>query len=191
MARHIAFLRAINVGGRTATMDRLKGIFRRAGCTDVATFLSSGNVVFTTSRRTEESTRTHLACAVGDSLGFEVEVFLRTPREVAAIVAAREIARGGAGASAINVALLHAPLDAKARRAVEALASDVDRFAFVGREMVWFCAREQSESEFCNTVFERTSGVRSTFRSLSTLDRLCSWLEAGPSTSLPPRARRA
>ena len=46
IARHIAFLRAINVGGHTVTMDRLRRLFGEMGFRGVETFIASGNVVF-------------------------------------------------------------------------------------------------------------------------------------------------
>ena len=46
MPRVIAFLRAINVGGRTVKMDRLRGLFADAGFRNVETFIASANVIF-------------------------------------------------------------------------------------------------------------------------------------------------
>ena len=46
MTRYIAFLRAINVGGRTVKMDELRTLFAAMGFAGVATFIASGNVIF-------------------------------------------------------------------------------------------------------------------------------------------------
>lgn len=46
MTRFVAFLRAINVGDRTATGDQLVEAAARAGFTEPASFLASGNLVF-------------------------------------------------------------------------------------------------------------------------------------------------
>ena len=46
MARAVALLRAVNVGGRTATKAQLTGALEGAGLTGVSTFLASGNVLF-------------------------------------------------------------------------------------------------------------------------------------------------
>jgi uncharacterized protein (DUF1697 family) len=42
----VAFLRAINVGGHTVTMNALKAHFRDAGFSNVESFIASGNIVF-------------------------------------------------------------------------------------------------------------------------------------------------
>ena len=51
MPRCIAFLRAINVGGHTVTMDALRGHFVDLGIAAPETFIASGNVIFTTRAR--------------------------------------------------------------------------------------------------------------------------------------------
>ena len=48
--RHVAFLRAINVGGHVVTMDKLRALFTALGLKDVETFIASGNVLFAPSK---------------------------------------------------------------------------------------------------------------------------------------------
>ncbi|MDH6115804.1 uncharacterized protein (DUF1697 family) [Kitasatospora sp. GAS204A] len=83
----IAFLRAVNVGGRTVKMERLRELFAELDLRDVRTYIQSGNVFFSTdagvdraalTRRIEE----HLAAA----LGYQVPAMLRTVAELAAVV---------------------------------------------------------------------------------------------------------
>ena len=51
MPRYIAFLRAVNVGGRIVKMDELREHFAAAGFSDVETFIASGNVIFSSSAK--------------------------------------------------------------------------------------------------------------------------------------------
>ena len=46
VSRLFAFLRAINVGGRTVKMERLRREFEFLGFSGVDTFIASGNVIF-------------------------------------------------------------------------------------------------------------------------------------------------
>ncbi len=46
--RYIALLRAVNVGGRTVKMDRLRVLFEEMKLRNVETFIASGNVIFET-----------------------------------------------------------------------------------------------------------------------------------------------
>ena len=51
MTRYIAFLRAINVGGRTVKMDHLRQLFADLGFAGATTFIASGNVIFASKAR--------------------------------------------------------------------------------------------------------------------------------------------
>jgi len=46
MLRYIAFLRAINVGGRNVSMAELRRLFQELGADQVETFIASDNVIF-------------------------------------------------------------------------------------------------------------------------------------------------
>ena len=80
MARFVALLGGINVGGHRVTMDRLRTEVTALGFTDVATFIASGNVLFTGPARGNHEVRIqdHLA----EQLGWPVPTFVRTAAEV-------------------------------------------------------------------------------------------------------------
>ena len=50
MARYIAFMRGINVGGHQVKMDDLRKWFEALEFDNVATFIASGNVIFEAGR---------------------------------------------------------------------------------------------------------------------------------------------
>ena len=84
MPRFVAFLRGVNVGGaRVVKMADLKVIFEKAGATDVATFIQSGNVLFTHAEKSEAALQKKLETALAKALTFEVTLTLRTPKELA------------------------------------------------------------------------------------------------------------
>lgn len=173
MARFIAFLRAINVGGRTVKMETLAALFRGLEFQDVQTFIASGNVIFTSSceerRQLEQMIEAHLQT----SLGFEVKTFVRTGAEVAAIARYRPFTAAQLKtAVALNVALLSEPLSPEGEKALMTLQTEVDDFHAHEREVYWLCRRKQSESKFSNALFERRLQVRATFRGLNTIAKL-------------------
>ena len=52
---YVALLRGINVGGHAKVeMPRLKQLFITLGCTDVMTYINSGNVIFSDGRTAKE-----------------------------------------------------------------------------------------------------------------------------------------
>jgi uncharacterized protein (DUF1697 family) len=171
--RYIAFLRAMNVGGRNIKMEQLRGHFETLGYTDVASFIASGNIIFSTPEGDPTELRTEIEAHLVTVLGYEVVTFLRTPAQVAAIAAHPPIpADEVSAAGALNVGLLHAPLSPQREAAVQALATDIDRFFIHQREVYWFCATKQSESTFSNAVLEKTLGLPATFRTIRTFARL-------------------
>ncbi len=181
--RAVAFLRAINVGGRNVTMARLRALFEELGLGGVSTFLASGNVIFDTPEEGLVGLDRRIELNLKEHLGYEVVTFLRTEAEVAAVAAHRafpatEMQRAGA----LNVAFLTGRLPAVGRRALSDfgdLETDIDRFHVHGREVYWLCRVKQSESTFSNALFERRTGVKATFRSLSTVRKLAARLVAG------------
>jgi uncharacterized protein (DUF1697 family) len=110
MPRAIAFLRAINVGGHTVTMERLRALFESFGFVKVETFIASGNVIFETdtavTAQVEKAIENHLRPA----LGFAAATFVRTQAEVAAIAAYNPFGdRSGAEKHPLKTALGNPP----------------------------------------------------------------------------------
>lgn len=173
MTRTFAFLRAINVGGHTVTMGRLKELFEALGLQGVETFIASGNVIFEGGQEPDAALQARIEAHLCKSLGYEVETFLRTGRELAALVKGCPFDPVDiAAAQALNVAFLHAPLSRSAAAQLQTLGGEVDVFRPLGREVWWLCRLKQSDSKFSNAVFEKALGVKATFRGFNTLQRL-------------------
>jgi uncharacterized protein (DUF1697 family) len=87
MARYVALLRGINVGGRNLVgMPALKALIEEeCGCTDVATYIQSGNVIFTSKEK-----RTALVARIERELStafsHEATIVLRSLAEMRRIV---------------------------------------------------------------------------------------------------------
>jgi len=173
VSKTIAFLRAINVGGHTVTMARLRELFEELGLRNVESFIASGNVIFEGGPKDDTALRARIEGHLREALGYEVITFLRSSRDLAALVAGCPFdASERAAAKALNVALLHGSLSAEAEVRLQALRTDVDVFRSSGREVWWLCRVKQSDSTFSNAVFEKTVKVQATFRGFNTLQRL-------------------
>lgn len=173
MSHHIAFLRAINVGGHTVKMDRLRALFEELGLENVSTFIASGNVIFDSpeedttvlERRIEE----HLLGA----LGYAVGTYIRDPEELAAIAlhlpfSPEEVE----GAGTLYVALLPSEPSPEVANSVSALSTPVDELRVHGRELYWLCRTRMSETEVNGAQLSRTLGVDSTMRNMNTVRRI-------------------
>lgn len=179
MPRLVAFLRAINVGGHTVKMDVLRRQFQALGLAQVETFIASGNVIFTSASRNTAGLEQQIAARLRAALGYEVATFIRLPGELAAIAEYQPFPPAAyQAAQAFNVAFLGRPPEAEAGRRLAALRSDIDEFAWQGREVYWLCRKKQSESTFSNAVLERALGQPATMRGISTLKKLAARLAA-------------
>lgn len=79
MAKYVAFLRGINVGGHKAIkMDQLKKAFETIGFANVKTLLASGNVLFDNQKSSEGSLARKIEGALESNFGHEIGVLVRT-----------------------------------------------------------------------------------------------------------------
>lgn len=182
MPRWVAFLRAVNVGGRVVKMDALREAFTGLGLAGVETFIASGNVVFE-SRAAEATLRPRIERALRESLGFEVATFLRTGAEVAAMAAHQPFDAGRrAAARAIHVGLLAEPVPPAGRKALAALATATDEFEANGREVWWLFRTGLSESTLTYAHLERRLGAPMTFRNVNTMVRMAAKFGFAPAS---------
>jgi uncharacterized protein (DUF1697 family) len=86
MPTHIALLRGINVGGRNrVAMADLRKVVLGLGHTEVATYIQSGNVVFT-SEEPDSAAIAALERAIAEHLGVRPKVIVLTRAELARVV---------------------------------------------------------------------------------------------------------
>jgi uncharacterized protein (DUF1697 family) len=87
MTRYAAFLRGVNVGGNNLiSKDDLVVIGERAGLSGVRTYLTSGNILFS-STRPEGELAAALETELAKTTGTEIRVVIRSATELAEIVA--------------------------------------------------------------------------------------------------------
>ena len=168
--RYAAFLRAVNLGkNRRVTNDRLKELFEEAGAEEVATFRTSGNVVFESSRDMARALEKHLEKA----LGHEMVIYLRTAKEVDEIAAAepfpaKDVARSK---GKLQVVLFEKKPTAAVKKKALALGTEKDRLAFGKRELFWLPSGGYMEAELDRKALDDLLGP-STVRTKGTVDQL-------------------
>src|SRR5580658_2019879 len=85
MARYVAFLKAINVGGHVVKMEQLRQLFSALKFSNVETFIASGNVIFETKSTPDEKLEQKIEKHLEKALGYEVATFVRSIEEIQAI----------------------------------------------------------------------------------------------------------
>lgn len=165
MTRFAAFLRAINVGGRTAKKDDLRTTFERLGFANVETFIASGNVVFETGSKAALEKK--IEAALEETLGYDVATFVRTLAEVSKVAVTSPF--HVEDESRLYVGFTSGkPLAS----ALASLESDDHAFRIDGREVYWLCRIPMSESKVTNGTIEKKLGMPVTFRNRNTIQRI-------------------
>ena len=155
--RYAAFLRAVNLGrNRRVTSAQLKSLFEEVGAEDVATFRTSGNVVFEASRDMVRELERHLE----NALGHEMVIFLRTASEVKEIAARTPFRAKDVDKSKgkLQVSLLEKKPTAATQKKALALATDRDRLTFGKRELYWLPSGGTMETELDLKALDKLIG---------------------------------
>ena len=183
MARHVALLRGINVGGHRVKMERLRECFEELGFQDVATFIASGNVIFSASPRDVADLERDIEGHLARRLGYDVATFIRSATELEAVAAFEpaEPGQGAESASSLYVIFLPAPPDDDLRSRFAGLGSDMDDFCFLGREIYWLIQGKLTESPVFGVGLGKTTrDVPTTMRNMTTVRRLVAKLGGSP-----------
>jgi uncharacterized protein (DUF1697 family) len=179
MERYVAFLRGMNLGKRRIKNDELRAEFEALGFADVASFRASGNVIFGLEGREKEGALAErIEAGLGEALGYEVPVFLRSRAEVAAIAALEpfDAKLMAASKGKLQVSMLATRPTAAARRKVLALATDEDLLALASRELFWLPSGGTLESELDLKAIDRALG-KGTMRTKGTIDQIAAKVE--------------
>ena len=171
MSRRVAFLRAINVGGHTVKMDRLRELFESLGFQNVETFIASGNVLFdATGARAplERRIEAHLR----KELGYEVATFIRTLPELEAVLAYEPFPSADDDDRGLYIAFVHEPPGAAVARKLLEARTAVDDFHVNGREIYWLVRGRFSDSQFTGARLEKTIGAPATIRNVTSVRKL-------------------
>src|SRR3954464_11906486 len=93
MPQYVAFLRGINLGNRRLKMEQLKALFEDMKFSEVATFIASGNVLFESKAKDDLKLTKMIEAHLEKALGYDVDTFVRTRAEVAAVTAFRPFSK--------------------------------------------------------------------------------------------------
>jgi uncharacterized protein (DUF1697 family) len=150
-------------------MKELTAMFEAEGCRDVASYIQSGNVVFSAGAKVVKQLAPRIGARIRERFGFDSPVVLRTGGELVAISEANPFIDEASNPLALHVAFLaDEPDDAKIA-ALDPKRSPTDRFAVKGREIYLCCPNGLGRSKLTNDWFDRKLATVSTMRNWRTL----------------------
>jgi uncharacterized protein (DUF1697 family) len=178
---HVALLRGINLGGRNrVAMPALRETVASLGHRDVATYIQSGNVVFTPAKRgRSDKLAAALEQGIEQQLGVAARVVVLSRAEVAKVVDANPYA-DEPNLKAVHAIFLTENPDAKLKRAVAAANEQAaangtrDEARVLGRALFLHTPDGYGRSKLAATIMRSPTG---TARNWATVTKLLSMLD--------------
>jgi uncharacterized protein (DUF1697 family) len=172
VATYVALLRGINLGSHNKiAMPKLRELIEGLGAEDVSTYVQSGNVVLTGTGGAAKLGKA-IERAIEKELGLSVDVMLRTPAQLAKIVAANPFAKGQEDPKKLHVTFLAETPSRSRARELEQVEFPPDELRVVGQEVFLHCPDGYGRSKLSNAFFEKQLGVRGTTRNWRTVTKL-------------------
>jgi len=174
MPKYVAFLRAINVGGHTVTMNQLRLMFESLGFSTVETFIASGNVIFESPSKSTKVLEKKIEELLHETLGYHVATFIRSSVELEAIAKYQPFnaAKLKAEGSILYIAFLADRPGEEAKKKLLSFSTKIDNLHVSEREVYWLCRTTISESAFSGARLEKTLGMQATLRNSTTVKKL-------------------
>jgi uncharacterized protein (DUF1697 family) len=169
----VAFLRAINVGGRVVRMEVLRRLFTSMGFSGVTTFIASGNVIFESAARNAARLEASIEKELEKALGYPVATFLRPASELSAL-AAHPLVCGAEvpdGCSLYVMFLRAEPTKETARR-LSSFSNQIDTLRVYERQVLWTVRGRTMDSTLSGAELEKTIAMPATVRNATTVRKL-------------------
>lgn len=172
MPSYVAFLRAVNVGGRFVKMAELRSALERAGFTGVETHIQSGNVLVRSGRRSTGAVASEMAGVLGGFAGFDVPCIVRTPAQLRAAVAAIDAVPPLLDGGKRYVALADGTVPAAAAEQLDAWDTPGERCRVLGSEILAELTDGFQKTTLTNARIERITGRTTTWRGVEVVRAL-------------------
>lgn len=168
--RQASLLRGVNVGGHNrVAMTSLRALYDGLGCTDVETYVQSGNVVFA-SPLDPDRIRLDVEAAIRREFGLEIRVLGRSHEELERIVATDVFS--GADPAWRHVVFLSEALPPETAEALREAASGNEEVIVAGREIHLHLPDGMGRTKLSQALIERRLKVVATARNWRTVTRL-------------------
>lgn len=171
MATYVALLRGINVGGTgILPMKELTALCAQLGFGHARTFIQSGNVIFESGKK-EDSVRRELEKALEAKMGKRIDVMVRTPGELRAILEANPFPRQEPAKVAVVFLAAEPPADR-----LEGLTGPAGEEVRVGSRVVYV---SYPEGQGRSRLRLPLGGAAATVRNINTVAKLVALTGAG------------
>ena len=172
MTARIAFFRGINVGGRNLLpMRELRALLESVGCSDLKTYIQSGNVVFSHPGRDDPVFARKFCAAIEAQCHLLPEVMLLCAHELQRAISANPFPGATDDPKTLHLSFLASTPDKPDLERLEALKSDREAFHLADRVFYLHAPEGIGRSKLAQRA-ERLLGVPAKGRNWRTVTRI-------------------
>ncbi len=179
MTRYVTLFRGINVGGnKQVRMDELKAMLLSLGFTDVATYIQSGNVVFSAVETDKAVIVRRIEEAFAQRFGFSSSVIVRSASELQECIANNPFQYDATKeAKWVLVVFLASSPENGALDALQETYTGPEEFFLVGQELFIYYTEGVGRSKLTLPLIEKRLKTRGTGRNWNTVLQLQKMVE--------------
>jgi uncharacterized protein (DUF1697 family) len=172
VARHVVLLRGINLGSHNrVSMPKLRELLEEGGFDDVKTYLQSGNVVLSSTKKADD-VRRRVERLVSKELGLDIDVVVRSRAELAKVVRRDPLGKVAKNPKRYQVSFLAGRPPAGLKGKLDAAALEPERFVISGREIYAWHPEGVARSKLWALLAGKQLGVTATSRNWTTVTKL-------------------
>lgn len=172
MSARIALFRGINVGGRNSLpMKALCTILESLGCSQVKTYIQSGNVVFRHASNDDEKLSRDIGAAIENEFGFLPKVLILTATELQRAVDNNPFADATSEPKTLHLGFLAKQATNADLESIESLKSASETFVLADRVFYLHAPDGIGRSKLAARV-EKLLGVATTGRNWRTVSKI-------------------
>jgi uncharacterized protein (DUF1697 family) len=170
---YLALLRGINLGPKNKiAMPELSEIFSQTGCSDVRTYIQSGNVIFTASPELSRRLPDLIAAQIQERFGLKVPVMLRTLAEMRGVIRTNPFLKEGAAEDILHVMFLANLPKPGGANSLDPNRSPPNRFVVHGKEVYLLFPHGFAQNKLTSSYFDSKLGTIGTVRTWRTVKKL-------------------
>lgn len=171
--KYVALLRGVNVGGKNLLpMKDLAVIFAKAGCTDVKTYIQSGNVVFSAPAAVVKKLPALIAAQIEKRFGLRVPVVIRSNEQLRQAIEGNPYLKAGKDPKTCHVMFLANVPAGEVLKSLDPNRSPGDVYALLGGEIHLHLTTGAAKTKLTNAYFDSKLSTVSTGRNWNTVLKL-------------------
>jgi uncharacterized protein (DUF1697 family) len=171
----LALFRGINIGGHhKLPIKELVSLLEEEGCSNIKTYLQSGNVIFDTRRQNRRKLSDDIRRSISTRYGFSPTVILLTPAELQSAIADNPFPTDDG--KAVSFLFMESQPETPDLERLNALRGESETFLLADRVFYLYTPDGVGRSQLAAKA-ERCLGVATTGRNWNTVRRLAAMLD--------------